>query len=142
MSGAGAAIHKLAGTTAFLYVCAVGLPLAASNPVPWLSPSHLLLPTCPPGALMAARPAEAVIPQAGLAGDMRISYAKFLELLAARRVKRVVVYGDMKTAVVEVPHPWTASMTGAPGTYPFIDGPDGRPVRIMTPNPLAPDDPT
>ena len=35
-------------------------------------------------------------------GDMRISYAKFLQLLEADRVKRVVVYGDMKTAVVEV----------------------------------------
>jgi cell division protease FtsH len=33
---------------------------------------------------------------------MRISYAKFLQLLEADRVKRVVVYGDMKTAVVEV----------------------------------------
>lgn len=33
---------------------------------------------------------------------MRISYAKLLQLLEANRVKRVVVYGDMKTAVVEV----------------------------------------
>ena len=35
-------------------------------------------------------------------GDMRISYAKFLQLLEANRVKRVVVYGDMKTAIIEV----------------------------------------
>jgi hypothetical protein len=33
---------------------------------------------------------------------MRISYAKFLQLLEMDRVKRVVVYGDMKTAIVEV----------------------------------------
>lgn len=39
-------------------------------------------------------------------GDMRISYAKFLQLLEGNRIKRVVVYGDMKTAIVEVPHPW------------------------------------
>jgi len=45
---------------------------------------------------------ESLIPQAGIVGDMRISYAKFLQLLEADRVKRVVVYGDMKTAVVEV----------------------------------------
>lgn len=51
-------------------------------------------------------PAEGVIPQAGLVGDMRISYSKFLQLLETNRVKRLVVYGDMKTAVVEVPHPW------------------------------------
>ena len=35
-------------------------------------------------------------------GDMRISYSKFLQLLEADRIKRIVVYGDMKTAVVEV----------------------------------------
>lgn len=46
--------------------------------------------------------AESLLPQAGIAGDMRISYAKMLQLLEADRVKRVVVYGDMKTAVVEV----------------------------------------
>lgn len=33
---------------------------------------------------------------------MRLSYAKLLELLEARRVKRLVVYGDMNTAVAEV----------------------------------------
>jgi hypothetical protein len=33
---------------------------------------------------------------------MRISYGKFLQLLEGNRVKRVVVYGDMKTAIVEV----------------------------------------
>jgi hypothetical protein len=47
-------------------------------------------------------PAEGLIPQAGIVGDMRISYAKFLQLLEANRVKRVVVYGDMKTAIIEV----------------------------------------
>ena len=51
------------------------------------------------------RPTEGLIPQAGIVGDMRISYAKFLQLLEANRVKRVVVYGDMKTAVVEVRRP-------------------------------------
>lgn len=33
---------------------------------------------------------------------MRISYGKFLQLLEADRIKRVVVFGDMKTAIVEV----------------------------------------
>jgi hypothetical protein len=56
-----------------------------------------------PGALPTTQHlAGSVIPQSGLAGDMRISYSKFLQLLEADRVKRVVVYGDMKTAVVEV----------------------------------------
>ncbi len=53
------------------------------------------------------------LPAAGLVGDMRISYAKFLELLEAHRIKRVIVYGDMRTAVVEVPHAAYASMAGA-----------------------------
>ncbi len=46
--------------------------------------------------------AESIIPRQGMAGDMRISYSKFLELLETDRVKRVIVYGDMKTAIVEV----------------------------------------
>lgn len=53
------------------------------------------------------------LPAAGLVGDMRISYAKFLELLEAHRIKRVIVYGDMRTAVVEVPHAAYASVAGA-----------------------------
>ena len=58
--------------------------------------------------------AEGLIPQAGIVGDMRISYAKFLQLLEGNRIKRVVVYGDMKTAIVEVPHPWcVAARLGA-----------------------------
>ncbi|KIY99629.1 FtsH-like AAA+ protein, partial [Monoraphidium neglectum] len=52
------------------------------------------------------------VPDAGFAGDMRISYAKFLQLMESHRVKRLIVYGDMRTAVVEVPHPWTTSMSG------------------------------
>ncbi len=39
-----------------------------------LTPPLLLL-------LLPLSPAEEYLPQAGLAGDMRISYAKFLELL-------------------------------------------------------------
>ncbi len=42
------------------------------------------------------------IPTTGLVGDMRISYAKFRHLLDSSRIKRIIVYGDMKTAVVEV----------------------------------------
>lgn len=34
------------------------------------------------------------------------------QLLESHRVKRLIVYGDMRTAVVEVPHPWTTSMSG------------------------------
>ena len=45
---------------------------------------------------------------------MRISYAQFLELLEGHRIKRVIVYGDMRTAVVEVPHAAYASVAGAP----------------------------
>jgi len=84
---------------------------------------------------------KSLIPQQGLAGDMRISYSKFLQLLETNRVKRVVVYGDMKTAIVEVPHPWTASVLGAPGTYPFVTDRDGQPINLVVPNPAAPDDP-
>ena len=57
------------------------------------------------------------MPQAGLVGDMRISYAKFLQLLRNNRIKRLIIYGDLRTAIVEVPHPWTANIAGAPGQY-------------------------
>lgn len=56
---------------------------------------------CTPATTNLSR-SESLIPQAGLAGDMRISYGKFLQLLEGNRIKRVVVYGDMQTAVVEV----------------------------------------
>jgi cell division protease FtsH len=91
------------------------------------------------------------VPDAGTAGDMRISYARFLDLLASRRVKRVIVYGDLRTAVVEVPHPWTASMDGSAGQYPtyeqsgraFAGGGEARgPMDLRVPDPLAPDDPS
>lgn len=42
------------------------------------------------------------VPQAGLVGDMRISYAKFLQLLRGNRIKRLIIYGDLRTAIVEV----------------------------------------
>lgn len=42
------------------------------------------------------------VPDVGLVGDMRLSYAKFLHLLETKRIKRIIVYGDMHTAVVEV----------------------------------------
>jgi cell division protease FtsH len=91
------------------------------------------------------------VPDAGTAGDMRLSYAKFLDLLAAKRVKRVIVYGDLRTAIVEVPHPWTASMDGSAGQYPtyeqsgrdFAGGGEERgPMDLRVPDPLAPNDPT
>jgi len=84
---------------------------------------------------------KSIIPQAGIVGDMRISYAKFLQLLEADRVKRVVVYGDMKTAVVEVPHPWYASIFSAPGAYPWLEDGNGNPLSLLVPDPAAPDDP-
>eukprot|EP00798_Chlamydomonas_sp_ICE-L_P003446 gene3445-13504_t len=77
----------------------------------------------------------------GIVGDMRISYSKFLHLLENDRIKRVVVYGDMKTAIVEVPHPWYASIMGAPGVYPWLEDSLGRPINLLIPNPDAPDDP-
>ncbi|GLI69609.1 hypothetical protein VaNZ11_014276 [Volvox africanus] len=83
-----------------------------------------------------------VLPQAGLVGDMRISYAKFLELLRDQRVKRLVIYGDMRTAVVEVPHPWSASVLGHPSTHPFYEDNDHMRVSLLTPNPAAPEDVT
>jgi cell division protease FtsH len=72
---------------------------------------------------------------------MRLSYAKFLHLLEKNRIKRIIVYGDMRTAVVEVPHPWSASISGAPGSYPFYEDDQGRPLSLMVQNPEAPDDP-
>lgn len=42
------------------------------------------------------------MPQAGLVGDMRISYAKFLQLLRGNRIKRLIIYGDLRTAIIEV----------------------------------------
>lgn len=84
-----------------------------------------------------------IIPQAGLVGDMRLSYARFMHLLKAKRIKRIVVYGDRKTALVEVPHPWYASIIGAPGTYPFYTDPQTKSnMSILIPNPEALDDPT
>jgi hypothetical protein len=162
-------------------------------------------------------------------GDMRISYAKFLQLLRGNRVKRLIIYGDLRTAIVEVstaqhcseaqhstaqcsttqhstatrttghllmlqsgsvsssaclwlaaagsvtvmhtrhtqhashsrpcevltvlallcppvyrlqvPHPWTANIAGAPGQYGQYLGKDGRPLGILVPNPAAPNDP-
>lgn len=56
--------------------------------------------TSPPGWCAGEK-----VPNAGLVGDMRLSYAKFLHLLAAKRIKRIIVYGDMRTAVVEVRDP-------------------------------------
>jgi len=91
------------------------------------------------------------VPDAGHFGDMRLSYAKFLDLLSARRVKRVIVYGDLRTAVVEVPHPWTASLAGGDGQYPtfeqsgrsYAGGGERRgPVDLRVPDPLAPSDPS
>lgn len=43
---------------------------------------------------------------------MRISYAKFLQLLKGNRIKRLIIYGDLRTAIVEVRH----SMGGGPAT--------------------------
>eukprot|EP00879_Flechtneria_rotunda_P018283 GHRR01019180.1.p1 GENE.GHRR01019180.1~~GHRR01019180.1.p1 ORF type:complete len:509 (+),score=127.64 GHRR01019180.1:313-1839(+) len=82
------------------------------------------------------------VPYAGFVGDMRISYAKFLHLLERHRIKRIIIYGDMRTAIVEVPHPWTANLAGAPGQYGQYLGPDGAPLGILVPNPAAPDDPS
>ncbi|GLC47538.1 hypothetical protein PLESTB_001403000 [Pleodorina starrii] len=83
-----------------------------------------------------------VLPQAGLVGDMRISYAKFLELLRDQRIKRLVIYGDMRTAVVEVPHPWSASVLGHPATYPFYEDNDHVRISRLRANPAAPEDVT
>ncbi|GFR40632.1 hypothetical protein Agub_g1214 [Astrephomene gubernaculifera] len=82
------------------------------------------------------------LPQAGLVGDMRISYAKFLQLLRDQRIKRLVIYGDQRTAVAEVPHPWSASVTGHPATHPFYEDNNHMRVSLLTPNPAAPEDVT
>jgi hypothetical protein len=50
----------------------------------------------------ATRATGSKVPQAGLVGDMRLSYAKFLQLLRGSRVKRLIIYGDLRTAIVEV----------------------------------------
>lgn len=81
------------------------------------------------------------MPYAGFVGDMRISYAKFVQLLERNRIKRLIIYGDMRTAIVEVPHPWTTNIAGAPGQYGQYMGYDGNPLSILVPNPAAPDDP-
>lgn len=86
--------------------------------------------------------AERVLPLQGLAGDMRISYSKLLQLVDERRVKRITVYGDMHTAVAEVPHPWHASLLGHPSTYATHLEADGHTrMSALQGNPLAPDDP-
>ncbi|KXZ41051.1 hypothetical protein GPECTOR_900g153 [Gonium pectorale] len=82
------------------------------------------------------------LPQAGLVGDMRISYAKFLQLLRDQRIKRLVLYGDGRTAVVEVPHPWSASVLGHPSTHPFYEDNSHTRVSLLRPNPAAPEDVT
>ncbi len=88
--------HQATGRCTCVCVClcsSQAIMRVSDVPCPQLT--HSLAPVPLP-------PAESIIPQAGIVGDMRISYAKFLQLLEADRVKRVVVYGDMKTAVVEV----------------------------------------
>ena len=39
----------------------------------------------------------------GLAGSQQISYARLLQLLGERRVKRITMLADGKVAIVEVP---------------------------------------
>ncbi len=63
-------------------------------------------------------------------------------ILQEQRVKRLVVYGDMRTAVVEVPHPWSASVLGHPSTYPFYEDNDHVRISRLQPNPAAPEDVT
>ena len=41
----------------------------------------------------------------------------------------------------QVPHPWYASVLGAPGSYPWLPDNDGKPVSLLIPNPEAPHDP-
>jgi hypothetical protein len=45
------------------------------------------------------------------------------------------------TQLLQVPHPWTTNIAGAPGQYGQYLGPDGAPLGILVPNPAAPDDP-
>lgn len=40
-------------------------------------------------------------------GSLSLSYARFLELLAERRVKRIIIMSDGKIAMVEVTHSLT-----------------------------------
>lgn len=70
-----------------------------ANPPPFSTPLSPLPPSLPASA---SAPAESKVPQAGLVGDMRISYAKFLQLLRGNRIKRLIIYGDLRTAIVEV----------------------------------------
>jgi len=41
----------------------------------------------------------------------------------------------------QVPHPWYASIIGAPGTYPWLEDSKGDPLSLLVPDPAAPDDP-
>lgn len=90
----------------------IGVDLARVwDPELWLKFKEAIAADTPPlfwNAVWERIQYKAIIPQAGLAGDFRMSYAKFLQLLEAHRIKRIIVYGDMKTAIVEVPHPWCA----------------------------------
>lgn len=64
---------------------------------PAILASHIVLPhlcTC----------AEENLPQAGLVGDMRISYAKFLELLKVRACACVLGEGLSGKGACEGPH--------------------------------------
>jgi hypothetical protein len=81
------------------------------------------------------------MPAAGLVGDMRLSYAKFLELLEGHRIKRIIVYGDMRTAVVEVPHPAYASVAGARGR-PSRQRRSHRPRPALVPGSPTPTNPS
>lgn len=44
-------------------------------------------------------------------------------------------------SALQVPHPWYASVVGAPGRYPHAEDKDGVLVSLLVPNPAAPDDP-
>lgn len=59
-----------------------------------------------------------------------------------QRIKRLVIYGDMRTAVAEVPHPWYASVLGHPSTHAFYEDNDHNRISLLRPNPAAPEDPT
>lgn len=41
----------------------------------------------------------------------------------------------------QVPHPWYASVLGAPGVHVFAGDGEDQPVNMLVPNPEAPDDP-
>lgn len=70
--------------------------------------------------------------------DMRLSYSKFLQLLHSHQIKRVIVLGDMKTAVVEIPQPGYASNLGAPMDF----GTPANGGANLLANPEALNDPT